>query len=347
MFAIIRIITIASLLSACVFAPQSDSPKRKSITLNSPLILDQSDCFNPALDYATWIQEFMGERASEDFRQRIEHDFPATTYEDYRKNLVCKRFIYHVDGLNIEGFYAAPKQVSEDIPAIVFNRGGNASFGNIHQGTMIRHILPLAKKGFFVIASQYRGSSPIENNGSDEFGGKDINDVLALLNIIDEVEGVDSKHIGLYGQSRGGFMSFLAAKNSPRFSAIAVLGAPTDLWAEQQSGVRPEMEQNVFSKRIPDYATNKQQALIDRSVVYWPDQLQSKAPILILHGNKDKNVRVDNALNLAAKLQSADHPYKLIIYDDGNHGLSQQHHEVLREIADWFRKHLYPVNVSD
>lgn len=340
MIAIIRIIIFACLLSACAATPTSDPIDGKSLSVSSPLILEQRDCFNSEHDYATWIAEFMGERASPEFQQRIEQDFPQTVYEDYRRQLVCKRFIYRVDGLDIEGFYAAPKQVSENIPAIIYNRGGNAAFGTIHQGLLIRQILPLAKEGFFVIASQYRGSTPIKNNGSDEFGGRDINDLLAMLDIIDEADGVDSQHIGLYGWSRGGFMSFLAAKHSPRFSAIAVGGAPTDLWAELQTGLRPEMEQNVFSKRIPDYALDKQQALKDRSVVYWLEQLQSRAPILILHGNNDKNVRVDNALNLATKLQAANHPYKLIIYDGGDHGLTQYRHEVQQEVVNWFRKHL-------
>lgn len=347
MLASIRIIIIASVLTACVAKPVLNSTESIDLSVSSPLILKQKDCFNPVHDYATWITEFMGEKASPEFQQRIARDFPEAVYEDYRNNLICKRFIYRVDGLSVEGFYAAPKQVSEDIPAIIYNRGGNASFGKITQGTIIRHILPLAKEGFFVIASQYRGSSSIKNNGTDEFGGRDINDVLALLDIIDDSAGVDHQRVGLYGWSRGGFMSFLAAKHSPRFSAIAVVGAPTDLWAELQTGLRPEMEQNVFSKRIPYYAQNKQQALKDRSVIYWLEQLQSQTPMLIMHGDKDKHVHVDNALNLASELQSAGQPYKLIIYEGGNHGLTQYRHQVLQEAANWFRTHLAPANTHD
>lgn len=335
-----KIFILISLLTACTDSQQMKTATDITLKVSSSLVLKEKDCFNWGENYSQWVNGLMGDRASPEFQQRIERDLPLARYEEYRTQLVCKRFIYRVDGLDIEGFYAAPKHLKEKIPAIVFNRGGNGSFSKIQPGLLLNKILPLANEGYFVIASQYRGSGLNKNNGFDEFGGRDISDVLALLNIIDATTGVDNQRIGLYGWSRGGMMAFLAAKHSPRFSAIVVGGAPTDLWAELQTGLRPEMERNVFRKRIPGYAENKQQTLIDRSVVYWLDQLQSPAPILILHGDQDKHVRVINAQILAEKLREANHPHKLVIYDQGSHGLTEYKQEIHQETIAWFRKHL-------
>lgn len=337
---IVSIFILNGLLSACSEQREGGTSSASALVVTSPLIIKEKDCFNWGENYAQWIKAFMGERASPQFQQRIKQDLPPALYEQYRAGLVCKRFIYRVDGLDIEGFYAAPKQVSDPIPAVVFNRGGNGSFGKIKPGLVLNKLLPLAHEGYFVIASQYRGAGLNNNNGVDEFGGRDINDVLALLEIIDTTSGVDPQRIGLYGWSRGGMMAFLAAKHSARFSAIVVGGAPTDLWAELQSGVRPEMERNVFRKRIPNYQHNKQQALIDRSVLYWLDELKSPAPILILHGDNDKNVRIDNALSLAEQLAARTYPHKLVIYKQGDHGLTQHKQQVHQETIDWLRKYL-------
>lgn len=337
---IARILLFAGLLSACSEQHAEDSLSGSALVVSSPLIMKEKDCFNWGENYAQWIKAFMGERTSPQFQQRIEQDIPPTLYEKYRTELVCKRFVYRVDGLDIEGIYAAPKQAQGRIPALIFNRGGNGSFGKIKPGIVVNKMLPLANEGYFVIASQYRGAGLNDNNGFDEFGGRDINDVLALLDIIDATTGVDPQRIGIYGWSRGGIMAFLAAKHSNRFSAIVVGGAPTDLWAELQTGLRPEMERNVFRKRIPDYQQNKQQTLIDRSVVYWLDELKSPAPMLILHGNNDQKVRVDNAVLLAQKLASRQYPHKLVIFEQGDHGLTQYEQKVHQEIIDWLRKYL-------
>lgn len=337
---ILRVLILVGLLSACSDQHNTGASSGSDLIVASPLIMKEKDCFNWGENYAQWIKALMGERASPQFQQRIEQDLPPTLYEKYRAGLVCKRFIYRVDGLDIEGFYAAPKHVKEPIPAIIFNRGGNGSFSKIKPGLVLNKLLPLANEGYFVIASQYRGSGLKNNNGFDEFGGRDINDVLALLDIIDATTGVDPQRIGLYGWSRGGMMAFLAAKHSDRFSALVVGGAPTDLWAEVQTGLRPEMERNVFRKRIPNYQQHSQQTLIDRSVLYWLDELKSPAPMLILHGDNDQQVRVENALSLAEKLAERTYPHKLVIYKQGDHGLTRYKQQVHQETIDWLRKYL-------
>ncbi|WP_191966548.1 S9 family peptidase [Cellvibrio sp. KY-YJ-3] len=337
---IVRILILTGLLSACSDQREGSALQGSALVVSSPLIMKEKDCFNWGENYAQWIKAFMGERSSPQFQQRIEQDIPPTLYEKYRTELVCKRFVYRVDGLDIEGIYTAPKQVKGKTPALIFNRGGNGSFGKIKPGIVLNKMLPLASEGYFVIASQYRGAGLNNNNGFDEFGGRDIHDVLALLDIIDATTGVDPQRIGLYGWSRCGMMAFLAAKHSDRFSAIVVGGAPTDLWAEVQTGLRPEMERNVFRKRIPNYQQDKQQTLIDRSVVYWLDELKSPAPILILHGDNDQKVRVENALSLAEKLAARTYPHKLVIYKQGDHGLTRHKQQVHQETIDWLRKYL-------
>ena len=273
--------------------------------------------------------------------------FPPGQSFDYKgQSYVCYRFIYEVDGVWVEGHVVKLANThGMKLPAIIYNRGGNndspLAVNHIHiiYDTMVY----LAGKGFVVIASQYRGAPvwPKEttvNIGLDEFGGRDVDDVKALIPILEGMPEVDAQRIGMYGVSRGGMMTYLACKNNPRIKAIAVWAGVTDHWP--QSIQRPEMDKYVFSRLIPNYATNKEQVLRDRSVIYWLDQLDSKLPILLLHGDADDRVTVDNSINLAAKLKERGQVHKLIIYPKANHALIPFRDEATEEIAQWFKEKL-------
>ena len=267
--------------------------------------------------------------------------FPAADYETYKNDLDCNVITYPVGDLTVRGIYVRPKeQGSRDLPVLIVNRGGNGPSGAWNFRGMFNRVFPLAHAGYIVIGSQYRGSRRGGDPaiyGSDEFGGADIDDVLALVELIDRLPGADETRIGMYGWSRGGMMALLAAARTDRLKAMAVGGTPTDLAAEL--AVRPEMER-VFRARIPNYDENKQAALEARSAVYWADGIDPDLPILILHGRRDERVSLRSARELARVLGARRHPHKLVIYEDGSHGLLERNPEVMAELRAWFDRHL-------
>ena len=290
-------------------------------------------------DYDKW-QATMLERGVSlaDFSNR----FPRTEYEEYRENLECHFFNYPVDGLSVEGFLIQPKEPGDgELPVLILNRGGNGSSGRVNTGPLFHSGFPLANQGFIVIGSQYRGSrrrqQQNEMDGSDEFGGRDVEDVMALFDIIDAIPGADSTRIGMLGWSRGGFMTFIAATRTDRLSAIAVGGTPSDLLAELEH--RPDMER-VYRARIPDYDENKVAALKLRSPIYLVDDIDPELPVLILHGQFDQRVSLGNALNLTARLNDRGQQVRLVVYDNDGHGLWRHRSQFQNEIAMWFKSKL-------
>ena len=267
--------------------------------------------------------------------------FPEADYETYKSGLDCHYIAYPVDDLTIRGIYVRPKErKGEDLPVLIVNRGGNGSYRAWNFSRMFQRVMPLAKAGFIVIGSQYRGSRQGDDPsiyGADEFGGKDINDVLALFDLVDHLPGADENRIGMYGWSRGGIMALLAATKTNRLGAMAVGGTPVNLAAELE--VRPEMER-VFRARIPNYDDNKDAAIQARSAAHWADTMDADLPILILHGRLDARVSVEGAQQLAEILEELNRPHKLVIFESGSHGLMEHNQEVLAELLDWFRTHL-------
>ena len=63
-------------------------------------------------------------------------------------------------------------------------------------------------------------------------------------------------------------------------------------------------------------------------------------PILILHGNADWRVKSEESLKLALKLDQYRIPYRLKIFEGGDHSLSTYKNEVDMEVENWFNNHL-------
>ena len=133
-------------------------------------------------------------------------------------------------------------------------------------------------------------------------------------------------------------MTWLAAKNNPRIKAITVVAGFSDLLAEAQR--RPDLEKGALGRLIPDYERNKEQALKERSVLYWVEQLDKKMPIFLIHGAEDSRVSVENARKLAEKLKAREHPHKLLIYPNTGHDLNPHWFAARDEIVRWFGENL-------
>ena len=303
-------------------------------------IVESRSCFTGAFEnYESWLSRLAKSNADFD-RSEFEKRISKEQFESAKSELNCQRFLYEVDGVTVIGYSVHPAVQTGPLPVIIYNRGGNGSHARLNLGSLFNHIFPLADSGYFVIASQYRGSGFRReglDTGEDEFGGKDVEDVLALIDLIDHSPVADPSRIGMFGWSRGAIMSFLAAARTDRLSAIVVGGAPTDILREVE--VRPEMER-VFNARIPNYSDDKVAALEDRSVLYWAEKLPTSTPILILHGQSDSSVTVNSALNLAAELQLQEIPYRLVIYENGTHALFEYKRQVNAEVLNWFEDKL-------
>lgn len=252
--------------------------------------------------------------------------------------LHCRTFRYEVDGLHVAGFLVAPAGPGP-FPVVIFNRGGTADFGNVGIGLLAELPAMLADAGFLVIGSQYRGGTdaPAEVEGTDEWGGGDVDDVLALLDIVDSLEIADGEHVGLFGASRGTVNAFMAARQSDRFGAVVGFSGLYDLAAE--AARRPRMA-TVWGRHMPDHPENPGAALRRRSVVEWVDELPAGLPILILHGAFDERASAGNALEFASRLHNEFARYKLVIYDADDHALTQNRRAAHEQTLDWFGRFL-------
>lgn len=249
-------------------------------------------------------------------------------------NQVIERIEYQVDGLRVTGAVARPATITTGKhPLMLFNRGGSGDYGMLVLPVILRYMLPFAEQEYIVLASNYRGNDG--GDGTEEFGGSDVQDILTLIDIGKHHPGWDGKTIVMLGGSRGGMMTYLTIKQGAPLNAAATFGAVSDL--ESLAQARPEMEKNIYAKRFTS-GEERTEAIAQRSATHWPQALAS-TPLLIMHGDADPTVPVEQSTLLAEKLHGLHPDFKLVLYPGGNHSLSTHAKEMITETLEWFAAH--------
>ncbi len=235
---------------------------------------------------------------------------------------------YQSDSLVINGILIEPKS-SGKYPVVIFNRGGNRDFAPLNLSTIINYTSKLAGQGYVIIGSNYREK--------DEFGGKELNDVLNLTETVREIEKADPNCIGMFGWSRGGVMTYLSLKESDRIKTAIVGNGVTNLF--QLIKDRPKMETAVLAECIPDYWKNKELELRKRSVIYWSEKLSKQSSLLIISGKNDKRANQNTTTKFVEKLSELkyDYQYQEFITD---HFFSNKRNELDQLVLSWFNKRL-------
>src|SRR5215210_6160913 len=168
------------------------------------------------------------EELSDAIRRDLDQTATRAAYDSARAdhNFVLERVKYRSDGLSVVAYVYRPvRNGLPRRPAIIYSRGSFIAGDLAPALASMFHRLAL--QGFTIVAPQYRGSDGGE--GRDEMGGADVNDVLNAVRLAAQIPGIDSSQIFLYGESRGGMMTYQAIRARAPVKAAAVVGAFTDL----------------------------------------------------------------------------------------------------------------------
>jgi dienelactone hydrolase len=240
------------------------------------------------------------------------------------------RVVYASDGLREVALACKPKEATAAAkkPLLLWLHGGAGAPSRIGAD----NVLPLLQlrrycaSGFVVLAPQYRGVDGGE--GRDEVGGRDLDDVLALIPLGRALPYVDGAQIFAFGFSRGAQMALQAIRAHAPFAAVAVVGAGGEL--------APTLE------RVPDFAAlvppegKTPEGLERRSPSRWVESLVD-VPILFMHGADDPVVPASTLAAMVAKLAEKDGIYELHIFAREDHALFRHDDEVFERSLDWFR----------
>lgn len=233
---------------------------------------------------------------------------------------LCKSysFDYDVDGTVVEGYISIPVDCNAKNPykCILYNRGGNTNIGHLSDTDTARIS---AATNRIVIASQYRSN--------DEFGGDDLNDVIKLIDLCEDFEFTDMTDFCSVGVSRGGMMTYMAARVDSRIKRIISISGVSDLTAAYND--RDDMKKvlNNFIGGSPEELPKEYEK---RSAICWADEIT--VPTLIIHSTKDQQVSYSQAEDIYNALTDNGVDVTLKTYNDSTHGL---HSDDINIINEW------------
>ena len=250
---------------------------------------------------------------------RIPANFPVAQL------VTPKKVIFKApDGVEIHGQLFEPAGGAAKKPAIVYVHGGppRQMLLGWHYSDYYTNAYAvnqfLASRGYVVLSVNYRlgigyGHDFHRPPNAGAQGASEYQDVKAGAEYLQGLAQVDAKRIGIYGGSYGGFLTALAlARDSSLFAAGVDIHGVHNWTAERAAGLL----ENRYEK-IPD----AQQAL---DVAWQSSPVSSiaswKSPVLLIHGDDDRNVRFSQTTDLVRRLDKAGVTYEeLVVPDDTHH----------------------------
>ena len=252
--------------------------------------------------------------------QAMPGDFPSASL------VTPKQVIFRSDdGVTLHGQLFLPHNASGKVPGLVFMHGGP-----VRQMILGFHYMDyyhnayaenqyLASRGYAVLSVNYRlgvmyGRAFREAPNTIWRGAAEYKDVVAAGRYLQSLPEVDAEKIGLWGGSYGGFLTAMGlARNSDLFKAGVDFHGVHD-WSVFLTE-RPYF--GNLALRPPDT-----EAAIKLAWESSPDAYVStwKSPVLLIHGDDDRNVPFTQTVDLVQRLRAQHAPFEQMILPDEIHG---------------------------
>ncbi len=243
------------------------------------------------------------------------------------------------DGLEIHGQYFKPKGVTGKAPAVLFMHGGpmrQMLLGwhyNYYYHDAYAMNQYLASRGYAVLSVNYRagigyGRAFREARHRGARGASEYQDIVAAGKYLKSRSDIDGKRIGLWGGSYGGFLTAMGLARDSDLFAVGVDIHGVHDWSARvgraPGGGSPELVR-LARESSPISSVDK-----------W------KSPVLLIHGDDDRNVAFSQTVDLARKLREHGVQFEEIVFPDEVHDFLR-HQNWLRAYhaaADFFDRKL-------
>jgi dipeptidyl aminopeptidase/acylaminoacyl peptidase len=232
------------------------------------------------------------------------------------------------DGLQISGYLTFPRsKLAKNMPLIVMPHGGPSSRDTLDFDWLGQ---ALAAKGYLVLQPNFRGSwelgEKFKEAGYGEWGGKMQSDLSDGARALIKLGIADAKRVCIFGWSYGGYAALAGATHeSDLYRCAASMAGISDL--------KKLLYEHVSDRRIKDtrdlrndlrYVGAKDlndPILYERSPAFHVDKIN--IPILLIHGDGDSVVPIEQSVIMAAALKKANKPYEFVKLKSEDHWLSK------------------------
>ena len=249
------------------------------------------------------------------------------------------------DGLRVEGTLWRPaaatgKRGGQRVPTIVYPHGG-PTWQAYRAWVPFKQLL--AREGFAFLDVDFRGSTgygkAFRDRNKGEWGNADSHDMIDAGRWAAEQPWSNGR-LGIYGGSYGGYLVLCALVEEPSLWQAGVdLYGDSEIAESYRHGDRPGRLDLARMMGSPDDSANV--AAYQRgSPLYRAERVE--APLLLLHGLKDRRVVPLMTEKIVEALQIEGKHHEVHWYDDEGHGWEQRanRRDAFNRIRTFLRRHL-------
>ena len=241
-------------------------------------------------------------------RSAPEPDWLSVTTKEV-SGVVIEKVTYKSGGLTIVGQVCRPAGEGPH-PVLISNHGG---FGGLPDwGDPTGFCALTAKAGWALAESSYRGEDG--SDGRVEVCLGEVDDVLAMLDVLRAKSYVDQQRIAMLGISHGGCITSKAVERGADIDLAIVIAGPTD-WNSLMPALKRSRDESSSPalRRVHQALVTTVEKAVGGTSEQYPERYAERSPdaekiaqwdkpLLIMHGTDDTIVPVDQSCDFADEI---------------------------------------------
>lgn len=251
------------------------------------------------------------------------------------------------DGLEIFAYLTLPRgREAKNLPLVVLPHGGpqardEAGFDWWSQA--------IASRGYAVLQPQFRGSDgfgkAFVQKGYGQWGKAMQTDLSDGVRHLAAQGVIDPKRVCINGWSYGGYAAMAGPTLDPGVYRCSIAGAGVSdmrrmmLWVKDQSGGQRDTPALRYWRRYMDVDRTNDRSLDAIAPAVHADKVDG--PMLLLHGDLDTVVPLEQSQFMADALKKAGKPHEFVVLKGEDHNISRGRTrlQMLKATLDWLEKH--------
>jgi uncharacterized protein len=262
---------------------------------------------------------------------------------------------YLSEGLKVNALLTVPigEKPAGGWPVIIFNHGFIQPDEYRTTERYIAYVDSLARHGYIVLRSDYRGHADSEGEALGAYGRPDyVVDVLNAVQSMRLYPDADPSRIGMWGHSMGGYITLRAMVIDPELGAgviwAGVVASYPDLvtrWRRTPTpgGADPGATvplRGWRSELVRTYGAPEANPAFWASISANSQLADLSGPLQLHHGTADTSVPAEFSETLHQQVQEAGGIVELYIYPGADHNLSAPFAVAMQRTIEFFDRYL-------
>ncbi len=240
------------------------------------------------------------------------------------------------DGMSVRGVLLKPRGAAAGSrPALMFFHGKGGinlkGWGGLPNYAFHQY---LVQQGYAVMFVNWRGThigygSAYEQANYRDYGGGELDDVVAAGQLLQRDAGADPKRIACWGESYGGYMTMLAVTKTPEVCSAGISLYGVSDWAAFLTESKRKLWRMRLVSKLGDPAKDRELWNKSAAIRF---AAQARSPLLILQGMDDDGVMPVQGESLYDAMSKQGKTVEYVAFVGEGHGF--RHTGSLRDLYD-------------